>query len=612
VTKDLMKSRQAQSAIDALRNVSGVTIEEPEDGFIYIRGNEAKTLVGGMKDSALPPPSGIERVEVLKGADSIVGGEMAPSGIINVILKRPQKQFSREVTLETGSFGHAMAAYDMTGALTADQSLAGRLIFSGERNRENFLEFDGKRDAYFAPSLRYDHGGTDLTIGGELQSTWTPQTPFTFLDNETMRPIAPKTRIGPANAGKRKQNADVYFDLTQELGADITLKSKGAYTHRLEDSLFGQIFPGPQPDIAIFLPFYLESDYASASIESTLEKTIETGPLSHALLGGVTYKNENVRFNIGIDRPVIASLNETKLAPWVPSPSMTRRHTSAEVNSASAFVQDQVNWGRLHLLGSITYSTAWNDNRSLHAWTPNVGSSYDLTDYATVYASWMNSYKASETLSNYTSSGEFLPAEEGTTFESGVKLNLLDDRLGITAAIYQSVLRNDSRQPDDSADPLLRILVPDEIRRGFELDMNGEIAIGWNVSANYTYTTIDVPESGFFIIPARHRGSLWTTYDFQNDALRGWGIGAGVTASTGFSYVEYDGADILRYTFPAQASVDASIYWKKNDTASLTLGVKNLFNKTLYEESIVMGPSTLLYPALQPGRTVLLTSTFKF
>jgi iron complex outermembrane receptor protein len=122
VTKDLMKSRQAQSAIDALRNVSGVTVEQ-KNGFttVQVRGFATLPMIDGVtagghpgvSGGGEPPMVGVERIEVLKGADSIVGGEMEPGGIVNLVRKRPQKQLSREVTLEAGSFGHVMGAYDI-------------------------------------------------------------------------------------------------------------------------------------------------------------------------------------------------------------------------------------------------------------------------------------------------------------------------------------------------------------------------------------------------------------------------------------------------------------------------------------------------------------------
>jgi iron complex outermembrane receptor protein len=441
-----------------------------------------------------------------------------------------------------------------------------------------------------------------------LGERWEQTTPYAFVDLKTGRLIAPGKRIGAPNAGVGTKKSRVYFDLTHELGDQLTLKMKGAYAKTLTSTIRQTFGAGPQPGSAYVLPTLVDIDNTTASFDGTLGKTLETGPLTSNILGGVTYQQERPVLDLAMHGPAFRPLDDLSLPAWGNAAVIKR--IPNDTDSFSAFLQDQINWGRLHLLASITYNTAWNDKRSLHAWTPNAGISYDLTDYATVYASWMNSYEASGNLNLYTENGEPLPPKEGSTLETGVKLNFLDDRLGATASVFKSIYSNDAVSANNP-DPFVYEVAQEKSRHGFEFDIDGEISTGWNISANYTYTDYEAPTEGVYVTPSRHRGSLWTTYDFQNDALRGWGIGAGVTAQTNRLYVANDEAN-TRYPFPAQASVDASIYWKRNDSASLTLGVKNLLNKTLYGDTAYVDLPSVLRHALQPGRTVLLTSTFKF
>ncbi|MFX7731989.1 TonB-dependent receptor, partial [Acinetobacter baumannii] len=55
---------------------------------------------------------------------------------------------------------------------------------------------------------------------------------------------------------------------------------------------------------------------------------------------------------------------------------------------------------------------------------------------------------------------------------------------------------------------------------------------------------------------AHHRASLWSTYDLQSEAWRGWGLGAGLTARS--SYMAFSDSD-SQVRIAGQTRVDASL-----------------------------------------------------
>ena len=73
--------------------------------------------------------------------------------------------------------------------------------------------------------------------------------------------------------------------------------------------------------------------------------------------------------------------------------------------------------------------------------------------------------------------------------------------------------------------------------KGPELDINGDMLPGWNVIVAYTNQDVrttkanpgsnQVPGQRFPDIP-QNLGSFWTTYEFQQESLKGWKIGGGV------------------------------------------------------------------------------------
>lgn len=99
---------------------------------------------------------------------------------------------------------------------------------------------------------------------------------------------------------------------------------------------------------------------------------------------------------------------------------------------------------------------------------------------------------------------------------------------------------------------------------------------------------------------ARTGGRVWTTYDFQQQALHGFGVGLGLTYK-GDCY-----ADSLNlYCVPAYVVLDAAVYYRQK-TWDVTLNLRNLTDKTYYVSPTFSG-------AL-PGdtRSAMLTARYRF
>lgn len=136
--------------------------------------------------------------------------------------------------------------------------------------------------------------------------------------------------------------------------------------------------------------------------------------------------------------------------------------------------------------------------------------------------------------------------------------------------------------------------------RGGEIDLQGRLARGWDIIANYTYNTVEDVGNASAVYPGipRHKGSVWTTYSLQDAGLQGWGVGLGVSASSS-SLGSYD--TTYPFTVPGQAQIDANVSWQGRGW-NVTLGAKNLGDRVLYGAS----GSNSFVPVL-PGRQFMLT-----
>lgn len=132
VTADQIATQQARSVSEALGYSSGIQVS---NGAFAI--SETASLLRGFpinnggslyRDGTLtasnasysryaPEPYGLERIELLHGPASVMFGQNAPGGLINVVSKKPTTTTLRELQLQAGSFDRKQVAGDFGGAL---------------------------------------------------------------------------------------------------------------------------------------------------------------------------------------------------------------------------------------------------------------------------------------------------------------------------------------------------------------------------------------------------------------------------------------------------------------------------------------------------------------
>eukprot|EP01034_Spumella_vulgaris_P044760 gene44760-55696_t len=136
VTADQMAVLKVQSLGDALAYTPGVIAvagySKSYDNFVSrgfaLRDDSGSLVRDGLKlggsgwASGQQEPYGLERVELLKGAASVLYGASAPGGVLNTVSKRPGPDMLREVRAGIGNLGHREAAFDLGGAVAPDSA----------------------------------------------------------------------------------------------------------------------------------------------------------------------------------------------------------------------------------------------------------------------------------------------------------------------------------------------------------------------------------------------------------------------------------------------------------------------------------------------------------
>ncbi len=134
ITQEEIERSYAQTTVDLLRNEAGVVVNDlrgtGKSVFMDIRGFgeigplNTLVLVDGRRvneidlsgvDWSQIPLEQIERIEILRGSGSVLYGDNATAGVINIITKQPKKPFSLEAGISGGSYHYNNETASVSG-----------------------------------------------------------------------------------------------------------------------------------------------------------------------------------------------------------------------------------------------------------------------------------------------------------------------------------------------------------------------------------------------------------------------------------------------------------------------------------------------------------------
>ncbi len=238
--------------------------------LVMVDGMEILGRTNGQLDISQIATDQIERIEVVKGASSALYGSEAMGGIINIITKKPQKDFSFSVSGDVGKYGRYNGNITLTGGL------------------------GNWRSKFYVNTRRY--GGNNLNNN----SLWENGSGYNKY-NTGLRLENPKILKGILRIDskvffeKQKLNTEnIFEDITDNLRLANRLEYEGnrknvQYKTGLEYSYFNHLYE----------QFVISSNYKKAS-DTTIESLFKTDMTfqieqsNHLLNGGVGYENETI------------------------------------------------------------------------------------------------------------------------------------------------------------------------------------------------------------------------------------------------------------------------------------------------------------------------------
>ena len=207
-----------------------------------------------------------------------------------------------------------------------------------------------------------------------------------------------------------------------------------------------------------------------------------------------------------------------------------------------------------------------------------------------------------------------LDPEKSRNLELGVKWNLFDDRLALTADVFDTEKTN-ARQldADGSFDNIGKTRV-----RGVELSASGNITQTWSVFGGYAFMKSKLVDGGFvngapnpingtpLANTPKNSFSLWTTWQVAPAITLGGGAFFVDDVAASYRVNAADGL-ITEFGVPSYWRFDMMANWQVSERVALRLNLQNLTNETYYNKAY---PSHFATEAA--GRTALLSANLKF
>ncbi|HHA2590750.1 TPA: ferric-rhodotorulic acid/ferric-coprogen receptor FhuE [Stenotrophomonas maltophilia] len=642
ISHQRIEDQNLDDIIDVLANTTGVTSTQSDSertefyarGF-YIDAYQFDGLPTQMVQNWSYGDSGLDlalydRVEVVRGATGLLSGAGNPSASVNLIRKHADSaELNGSVSVNVGSWGRTRTTVDVGSALNASGTVRGRVIGS-------YLDTDGQMDRYNRrKTLGYAVIDADLTpdtqlsVGYDYQqkrangATW-GGFPMLYSDG---------SRTGYDESFNASPNW-TYWDTTSKR-AFATLqhafsngwKFKVGATHdetKADDKLFYPAYNDWTTGASNFDRTNGTGISPSAGFYNTERKVTGVdgyvdGPFQlfgreHQFMAGLSY-NKRDYANYG-DYQVGGAGKTwdpfTSYLHWTGNISEPNWNPLALASQGTITQKAGYGAARLSLADPLKLIigaryTDWKSegegaDRAHKVTTPYAGLVFDINDTYSTYASYTEIFQP-QTLKDR--DGSYLDPVDGKSYEVGVKGAWFDNRLNASLAVFRIEQDNVGQATGEpvqgSPNEFAYRAARGTVSRGFEFEVNGELAPGWNATFGASrYVAKDINDADINTNLPQTALKLFTSYTPQS--LQELTVGGGANWQ---NRIYYPVPAYGRIEQSGYALVSAFVRYRISPEFSVQANLNNLLAKKYLSQ--ING-----YGAYGDGRNGSLTFTWSF
>ncbi|MCG2840670.1 TonB-dependent siderophore receptor [Sandaracinobacter sp. RS1-74] len=576
---------------------------------------------------------GLQQIDVLKGPSSVLYGQVAPGGLVNLVSKRPQNHFGAEVAVQ-GIGSNDLSRWQGQGSLDiggpiGDSGLKARFV-GLYRDGQTQIDQTSNSRLYLAPSLTFaPTDATSLTLLVQYQRDRGGSTyqflPYTGTMIETNGGrISKESYLGEPdwNTFDRDQLL-VAMLFEHKFGNDVTWRTNARYTD--VDTLYrANVLNGDTITTATGCTGIagcivgqtirrraVQGDGWSSGLamDNQLEAHFGTGNVEHTLLVGADYFAtvwQHHRDSVAPAR-VLPLLDIFNPVPRGSADFEANRtpavHTRSNGDQVGIYGQNQMSLGNLRVTVGGRYD--WADETQVNqltqlrtrtkadSFTWRAGAVYLFDNGLAPYLSYSTSFQPST--GQYYDGTPFDPTT-GQQWEGGIRWEPNSSNVYLTLGAYQITQQNITTPDPDPAHVCgggtCQVQTGEARVRGIEFEGRATLPFGVAAIATFTRLWTEVTESNVVAeignrLPQtpNYMASGFLHYTVPSGALKGLGFGGGVRY-TGDNY-----GDIInspRFLAPDYVLADAMMRYDFGEASSagwaqglsLSVNARNLFDKT--------------------------------
>ncbi|SEW39603.1 iron complex outermembrane recepter protein [Chitinophaga sp. YR573] len=644
VTKEVLNDQQVFNMSDGvLRNVSGAQRIAHWNTYTRInaRGGQLTAFRNGMNTTISPfsplteDMSMVDRIEFIKGPAGFMLSNGEPSGIYNVVTKKPTGIDQKEFTLTVGSFETYRATGDFDGRLSKDGKLLYRLNVMGQlaASQRNF-EYNNRYS--IAPVIKYlidDRTSFTAEYTDQYVQMNVIGSDYAFSKRKYADLPVSFTTAESNIAPTKIHDRSLLLVFEHQFNANWKFTAQGAYFHYNQEgsSMWPIGFTTAGNDSLLQRRINMwDALGMNKTAQMFLNGKFNTGSVQHTILAGLDMKYSNYYADYGtptllgdatfnIYKPVYTN---PSVPAWDRSKDIRARGVLYNYGYNAGYVQDELgffnNKVRLTLAARYTvnkyvspYEGTYNDDKI----TPRVGLSYSVDKNTSAYFIYDQAFMQNP--GRDYQDKNFKPLT-GDNLEFGLKRDWFNGRFNSTVSVYQItknnvlVADNEHTNPANGEYSYSKQTGQQQIK-GVEVDLRGDIVRNLGVVINYAYTDAQIskdsdPKLVGNIVPgtSKHIQNTWMTYRVAQGVLNGLRLSAGYQYMIGrVAGMIYDKSE---NPLPDYFRLDAGIGYTSNKF-SINLNVNNVFDKYLFTG----GPSgDIFYWQAEPKRNARVSVGYKF
>ncbi|MDJ1484036.1 TonB-dependent receptor [Cytophagaceae bacterium YF14B1] len=631
ITEKVLADQQVISMSDGvIRNVSGATrLEHWGDMYtlINVRGGRASAFRNGMNITSSWGPltedmSFVDHVEFVKGPAGFMMSNGDPTGIYNVVTKKPTgRDFNGAASFTLGSFDLYRGTLDLDGKLEKTGKLLFRLNLMGQtKNSFRVYEFNNRYS--IAPVISYKiDDNTTLTAEYTLQHVSMSNIGSAYVFSTQGYGGTPvELSLNDPGLDPTKINDHSFtLNLQHKINDNWKLTAQGAYFNyqQIGSSLWPAALPNAvnsdgtvlrqvniadASNIAKFGQIFVNGDVTTGIIRHRILGGLDLGTKeylgdwwqSHVLDSAVTNKYFNIYKPVyGSPANGYPTFDRSKGIRERAGlgATISQRYTGLYFQDELGFWENRI---RLTLAGRYTYvkDISYGTSVDGEKFTPRIGLSGSINPETSVYALYDQSFLPQTGLIR---SGKQPKPITGNNVEFGLKRDWFNGKWNTTIAAYK-IIKNNGLTPDPSnvtGSTQYSIETGQTQTKGIELDIRGELARGLSLVANYAYTDSKITKSNDTLVVgnregdvvpgfAKHNANAWLSYKVPTGALKGVGISGGFSYQTNRTTWSWGGPG--EKSLPDYFRLDGGMFWEK-DKIRITANVFNILNTYLYSGS---------------------------